>query len=199
MANQHASANGSGNRILPPREQRLQDRDRDRDRELEKEREYDRDRGRLPPREEPTRDERPRTADSRRLSRSPDARRYEPRFPPRRYSKASESSFTSPSLPHRSPPKPGPFRNLGEERAIVRPPANAIVPRPSPPDDRRAPAEERSARPAPPAVDDNRGPAVPPAPERSIRAAEDRRPRPPSPPPDRSTRPVDRRPVSPPC
>ncbi|KAI9067507.1 hypothetical protein FKP32DRAFT_1588498 [Trametes sanguinea] len=191
MANQHASVNGSGNRTLPPREQRLQDRDRDRDREPEKDREYDRDRGRLPPREEPTRDDRPRTADSRRLSRSPDARRYEPRFPPRRYSKASESSFTSPSLPHRSPPKPGPFRNLGEERAIVRPPANATAPRPAA-DDRRprppSPPPDRSTRPV------DRRPVSPPANERAGIGHDDRR--------RVHTRPVDDRrapvPLSPP-
>ncbi|OSC96755.1 hypothetical protein PYCCODRAFT_1472372 [Trametes coccinea BRFM310] len=199
MANPHASTNGNGSRVLPPREQRIQDRDRDRDREPEKEKEYERDRGRLPPREESTRDDRPRTTDSRRLSRSPDARRYESRFPPRRYSKASEGSFTSPRLPDRSPPKPGPFRNLGEERAIVRPPANATASRPSLPDERRAPAEERSTRPAPPAVDDKRGPAVPAAPERSMRVTDDRPPRPPSPLLDRSARPVDRRPPSPPA
>ncbi|CDO75274.1 hypothetical protein BN946_scf184497.g5 [Trametes cinnabarina] len=192
-ADQHRPANGSGTRVLPPREQRIQDRDR----EPEKNKEHERDRARPPPRDHPGRDDRPRTADSRRLSRSPDAaRRFESRFPPRRYSKASETSFTSPRLSDRSPPKPGPPRNLGEERAIVRPPPAATASRPSLPDERRVPppsmsAEERAAR--PPALDDRRGPAVPLV---ADRASNDSRPRPLSPLPDRAGR---RRPPSPPA
>ncbi|KAI8972170.1 hypothetical protein BD414DRAFT_500441 [Trametes punicea] len=199
------TSNGNGNEmhVFPPRDQRIQDREkeREREREREKDRDYDRDRGRLPPREEPSRsrddrrnDDRLRTTDSRRLS--PDTRRYEPRHPPRRYdSKASDSSLTSPRIGDRSPPEPRPPRNLGEERAIIRPPAKGTVPRPSPPDERRGPppptADDRNAR--PPTADERHGPAFPPDPDRPSRLNDERRPPPPAM-VDRVTRPDERRP-----
>ncbi|KAI0646020.1 hypothetical protein C8Q79DRAFT_729822 [Trametes meyenii] len=189
---------GNGPRSSP-KDQSVQDRDRERERD--KERESDRDRGRpLPPRDEPNRfrddrrnDDRPR--DNRRAS--PDTRRYESRYPPRRHdSKASDSSFTSPRLVGKSPPQPRPTRNLGEERAIVRPPLDATASRPPPPEERRIPADstvdDRGARPL---IDDRRGagPLVS-ASDRQTRNNDDRRLLPP-PPVDRLSRSEDRRPL----
>ncbi|KAI0369612.1 hypothetical protein BV20DRAFT_1121871 [Pilatotrama ljubarskyi] len=206
----NANGNGHGNdvRPLPPRDQRIVDRDRERerDRERDKDRDFERDRGRQPPREEPNRfredrrndDRPPRPADNRRPS--PDSRRYEPRYPPRRYdSKASEGSFTSPRLADKSPPEPRPIRNLGEERAIVRPPADVAAPRPSAPDERRPPppvVPEEPISKQPPPVDDRRLPVSSASvSDRQLRVNDDRRPPPPPAAAERLTRPPeDRRP-----
>ncbi|KAH9892423.1 hypothetical protein C8Q73DRAFT_648877 [Cubamyces lactineus] len=174
-------ATGDTTRPLPTREQRTYERERDRERDSQ--RGVDRERSRAC--EEPNRarddrrtDERPRTADSRRLS--PDTRRHEPRHPSRRYdSKASETSFTSPRLSDKSPPGPRPYRNLGEERAIVRPPPDPSVPRPALPEERHkvAPlpvsADNSSARLLPATVDDRHASSLP-DPDRQVRPREDR-------------------------
>ncbi|KAI0665856.1 hypothetical protein C8Q78DRAFT_478723 [Trametes maxima] len=188
---------GNGPRASP-RDQPPQDRDRERERPQE--RDSDRDLGRpLPSRDESNRfrDDRrndDRSRDNRRIS--PDTRRYESRHPPRRYdSKASESSFTSPRLVGKSPPQPRPTRNLGEERAIVRPPLDSTAVQSSSPGERRPPSDpavdNRATRPP---VDDKRG-AGPPisGSDRQPRVNDDRRPLPPT--MDRSSRSDDRRPL----
>ncbi|KAI0630032.1 hypothetical protein C8Q77DRAFT_1219708 [Trametes polyzona] len=182
IGNATVSDKDNGNDIRGPSSRDPRIYDRDRDRERDRDRDFDRDRGR-PLREESNRfrderrnDDRPRPQDNRRLS--PDARRYEPRYPPRRYdSKATDNSTTSPRLADRSPPVPRPHRNLGEERAIVRPPLDPGASRPSLPDERQVPqpVDDRSTKPLP--VDDRRAPVLsPPGLDRQIRPTEDRRP-----------------------
>ncbi|OJT06913.1 hypothetical protein TRAPUB_2233 [Trametes pubescens] len=208
MGNTSVPGLGNGNdaRELPSRDIRNVDRDRDsqrdRDNQRDKDKDFDRDRGR-PAREEPNRfrddrrnDDRPRPSDTRRPS--PDSRRYEPRYPPRRYdSKASDNSVVSPRLADKSPPGPRPPRNLGEERAIIRPPADPSVPRTPLLDERRVPptplaVEERNAKPPPSFVDERRLPVSIPGPDRQIKANDDRRLPPLG---DRLQRPEDKRPL----
>ncbi|KAL1941930.1 hypothetical protein VTO73DRAFT_6460 [Trametes versicolor] len=209
MGNTSVPGLGNGNdaRELPSRDSRNLDRDRDNQRDREnqrdKDKDFDRDRGR-PVREEPNRfrddrrnDDRPRPSDNRRPS--PDSRRYEPRYPPRRYdSKASENSVVSPRLADKSPPdaRPPP-RNLGEERAIIRPPLDSSVPRTPLLDERRVPptppaVEERNIKPPPSSIDERRAPVSLPGPDRQIKVNDDRRPPPLG---DRLQRPEDKRPL----
>ncbi|KAI0762178.1 hypothetical protein BD413DRAFT_720511 [Trametes elegans] len=186
---------GNDSRGLPTRNDSISEADKERERERDKERELERDRGR-PPREDLDRfredrrgDERPRIGERRP---SPDSRRYEPKYPPtRRYdTKAADSSYTSPRSANKSPTETR--RNLGEERAIVRPPLSATAPRPQP-DERRVAvpiaSDDRSAR-SVPSADDRRAPL--PSPERPARLSDNRRPLP-TQSADRSARPDERR------
>ncbi|KAI0699887.1 hypothetical protein C8T65DRAFT_658882 [Cerioporus squamosus] len=164
----------SDSRGPPPRSRSI-DRERERERERSRERDHDRDRDRRPDYSRYRDDRRP---DDRRPP-PPTDRRYDARYTPvRRYdSKASEGSMTGNGRDDRgSEPRPPP-RNLGEERAIIRPPVNP----PAPPA-----TEDRSTRPPP--ADDRRAPLSPPGAER--RPSDDRRL---PPPPDRVDRPDDRR------
>ncbi|KAI0744330.1 hypothetical protein C8Q80DRAFT_1258371 [Daedaleopsis nitida] len=197
--------NGNDVRGPPPpvRDQRLSDRDQDRIRERERsrDREYDRDkdRDRRPDynrfRDDRRTDDRSRPPEDRRPLPVND-RRYEPRYTPR-----GDRNPTDQRPPH---------RNLGEERAIVRPPATTSPAAQPVAEDRRppAPSDDRSARP-PLAVDDRRPPAPPlvidetrplAPPPSSARLIDDRRPptddrRPPPPSLNAATtRPDDRRP-----
>ncbi|TBU44533.1 hypothetical protein BD309DRAFT_862069 [Dichomitus squalens] len=182
LASRSDARNGSNpvvvneDRGLPQRDQRPfererereRERDRDRSREREHERDADRDRrldhGRFRDREDRKDDrrieDRARPSDDRR---PPNGTRYEPRHPLRRYdSKASESSLNPGRRDDRGPPETRPPpRNLGEERAIVRPPLNAAaLPPRSVSEERRAPppsgVDNRAARPPLPIIDDRR-------------------------------------------
>ncbi|KAI0328341.1 hypothetical protein GY45DRAFT_1326480 [Cubamyces sp. BRFM 1775] len=171
---------GDDARSFPPRDQRVYERERERERDKHRDVDRERSRAREPSRSRDDRriDERPRTADSRRLS--PDTRRHEQRHPPRRYdSKVSESSFTSPRMSDKSPPGPRPYRNLGEERAIVRPPPDPSVPRPSLPDERHklvslpVSTDNGNAR-LPPATVDDRHASSPSGQDRQAKPRDDR-------------------------
>ncbi|KAH9859170.1 hypothetical protein C2E23DRAFT_769101, partial [Lenzites betulinus] len=188
LGNTSVPGHGNGNNTNDNRDQRPYDRDRERERDKD----FDRDRGRPPPRDFRDR----RTDDRARSPRSPETRRYEPRYPPRRYdSKGSDD--TSPRLANKSPSRP--YRTLGEERAIIRPPLDANAPRPPLPDERQGAsagtATDRSAKAAPPPADDRRGPPPPPSgSDNHTKLVEDRRPPPPAV-ADRAPRPDDKRPL----
>ncbi|KAI1787444.1 hypothetical protein LXA43DRAFT_896190 [Ganoderma leucocontextum] len=191
----------SDNRGPPPRDQRPYDREkereRDRDRDRSRERDYERDadRDRRPDysryRDDRRVDDRSRPLDDRR---PPNGARYESRYPLRRYDSKASESFGSGGRDDRGPDSRPPPRNLGEERAIVRPPLNASLSSASVSEERHGPppsgADDRS-RPAPsPVIDDRRGPPPLRSPGQP-RLSEDHR-SPPAP-VDRPGRPDDRR------
>ncbi|KAM5536713.1 hypothetical protein V8D89_009640 [Ganoderma adspersum] len=192
----------SDNRGLPPRDQRPyereKERERDKDRDRSREKDYDRDadRDRRPDynryRDDRRLDDRSRPLDDRR---PPNGARYDSRYPARRYDSKASESFGSGGRDDRGPDSRPPPRNLGEERAIVRPPLNASVSGPSVPEERRGlpPSSTDDRRPPPPPIiDDRRGLSHLRSPERQPRPSEDRRS--PLAPVDRSGRPDDRRP-----
>ncbi|TFK82529.1 hypothetical protein K466DRAFT_666461 [Polyporus arcularius HHB13444] len=181
----------SDSRGPPPRSRSI-DRERERERERSRDRDYDRDRDRRLDYSRYRDDRRP---DDRRPP-PPNDRRYEARY-------TSARGRDERNIEPRPPP-----RNLGEERAIIRPPVNASVPpvtedratRPPPADDRRAPLSPPNAERRP--SDDRR----PPPPAERMDRLEDRRPLPPVDrledrrpmPPPVIDRPDDRRPLPPP-
>ena len=191
----------SDNRGPPPRDQRPHEREKEREREKDRDRSRDRDYDR-----DADRDRRPdynRYRDDRRLDdrsrplddrRPPNGARYDSRYPARRYDSKASESFGSGGRDERGPDSRPPPRNLGEERAIVRPPLNAFS-SPSVPEERRGPppsSTDDRRPPPPPIIDDRRGLSHLRSPEREPRPSEDRRS--PLAPVDRSGRPDDRRP-----
>ena len=206
--NNNGSGLNDGDRGPSPRDQRPYDREkereRERDRDRSREKDYDRDadRDRRPDygryRDDRRVDDRSHPLDDRR---PPNGARYESRHPLRRYDSKTSDGFGSGGRDDRGPDSRPPPRNLGEERAIIRPPLNTSVSSPSVPEDRRGPLSgsgDRGRPPPPlPVIDDRRVPPALRSPERQPRASEDIR-SPPTP-ADRLGRPDDRRPPPPPA
>lgn len=166
---------------------RFHDRERDRDWEHDRDRRSDFSRFR----DDRRNDDRLRGSDNRR---PPEPRLFEPRVADtyRPLERRPDDGGPLRSLDDRlHPDSRPPFRNLGEERAIVRGPADPPNPNHPLPGDHRQPTTVA------PTVDDRRPPLSTPS-DRTPRDFEDRRPPPPPAPADRPLRgPEDRR-LSPP-